>query len=338
VNPLERGLRAFDRAQQRFPVAAFLFAVNKKYGDDNGGNLATLLTYNAFLALFPLLLVLVTVLGLVAGGSSSITHRILHSALRTFPIIGTDLARNIHALHRNSLPGLVIGVLGLLWGSLGAAQTGQYAMAEIWNVPKLDRPGFLPRLGRSVGLLLALFVFLVVGTGLSGVAAATDRLGVPLRVLGALASLLVDIGLFLVAYRLLTPKGVRTRQLLPGSLIAGVAWAVLQAVGTLVVTRDLRGASAVYGFFAIVLGALAWIYLIMRVVIYAAEANVVLDRHLWPRSLVQPPLTPVDRQMLVTYVHQERRRPEVVTSAVVACPPSETPPPPADPSAPEPSS
>jgi hypothetical protein len=106
----------------------------------------------------------------------------------------------------------------------------------------------------------------------------------------------------------------------------------------LVVTRDLRGASAVYGFFAIVLGALAWIYLIMRVVIYAAEANVVLDRHLWPRSLVQPPLTPVDRQMLVTYVHQERRRPEVVTSAVVACPPSETPPPPADPSAPEPSS
>jgi YihY family inner membrane protein len=320
VNVLERSLRALDRAQQRLPVAAFLVAVNKKYGDDNGGNLATLLTYNAFLALFPLLLVLVTVLGLVAGGSSSLTHRILHSALRNFPIIGTDLARNIHALHRNSLPGLVIGVAGLLWGSLGAAQTGQYAMAEIWNVPKLERPGFLPRLARSLGLILALAGFLIIGTGLSGLAGATDHLGVPLRLLGALASVLVDVGLFLVAYRLLTPKGIRSRQLLPGALIAGVAWAVLQVVGTLVVTHDLKGASDVYGFFAIVLGALAWIYLIMRVVIYAAEANVVLDRHLWPRALVQPPLTPVDRQMLATYVHQERRRPEVLTSVVVTEP------------------
>lgn len=319
VNPAERLLEHVDRAQQRYRALGFLWAVNKKYGDDNGGSLATLLTYNAFLALFPLLLVLVTVLGMVAGSSSRLTHEVVGSALRQFPVIGTQLGANIHALHRDSTIGLLVGVIGLLWGSLGAAQAGQYAMAEVWNIPKTRRPGYLARLARSVALLGGLGLFLVVSTGLSTLATDATSRGVALRSLVELGSLLVNLSMMAVAFRALTPHAIRARQLLPGVVVAGVGWSILQGTGAYLVAHDLRDDTAIYGFFAVVLGALAWLYLTMRLVLYAAEVNVVWARRLWPRSL-RPPLTAVDHQLLITYIEQEERRPEVGAKGFVRPP------------------
>jgi membrane protein len=56
----DRCLRAADRFQQRHRVLAFPVAVLVKFYDDRAGNLASLISYYAFLAIFPLLLVLVT--------------------------------------------------------------------------------------------------------------------------------------------------------------------------------------------------------------------------------------------------------------------------------------
>ncbi len=318
MNPVAAALTRLDAFQRRHAPIAFVVAVNQKYGGDNGGLLAGTLAFNAFLALFPLLLVLVTVLGIVAGGSSSITHRILHSALADFPVIGTKLAGNIHALHRDSAVGLAIGLAGLVWGSLGAAQAGQYAMAEVWNIPKRDRPGFWPRLLRSLGLVGALGFFLLLSTALSAMAADASSLGLAGRLLGIVGSVLANVALMASAFRILTPAQIRTRYLLPGVVAAGIAWSVLQSVGTLVVYHDLRGVSALYGFFAVVLGAIAWLTLTMRIVLYAAEVNVVWHRRLWPRALAPPPLTAADRVMLVTYVEAEARRPEVRVDAQVS--------------------
>jgi uncharacterized BrkB/YihY/UPF0761 family membrane protein len=66
----------------------------------------------------------------------------------------------------------------------------------------------------------------------------------------------------------------------------------------------------VYGGFAIVIGLLAWILIGAEVTLLAAEINVVRKRHLWPRSLVQPPFTDADVQALTRYAKQEERRPE----------------------------
>ena len=96
----------------------------------------------------------------------------------------------------------------------------------------------------------------------------------------------VNVGLFLLAFRVLTPQQIPTRQLLAGALVAGVAWQVLQAVGGFLVGHYLRHTSQVYGGFAIVLGLLFWLYLGARLTLYAAEVNVVAARRLWPRSLL----------------------------------------------------
>ena len=65
-----------------------------------------------------------------------------------------------------------------------------------------------------------------------------------------------------------------------------------------------------YGIFATVLGLVAWLYLAAEITVYCAEINVVLARRLWPRSIIQPPLTEADRASLALQALANQRREE----------------------------
>jgi YihY family inner membrane protein len=308
VNPVERLLRAVDRAQRRHTPAAAVVGVVRKYGDDRGGLLAALIAYYGFVALIPLLLLLSTVLGFVLHGDPGAQRAVVDSALADFPIIGDQLRQNVHSIQGNGLA-LVIGTLGLLYGVQGIAQVLQHTMAEVWNVPGVDRPGYWPRLTR--GLLL----FAVLGTGLVLATAAaslvaTTLAGIAARIGALVLSALLNTGLCLACFRILTPRQVPARALLPGCAIAGPLFTVLQAFGAVLVAHQLRHATQIYGFFATVIGLLFWLLLNAQVTVYAAETNVVLGRRLYPRSLLQPPLTGPDEQVLEDIARQQRRRPE----------------------------
>jgi uncharacterized BrkB/YihY/UPF0761 family membrane protein len=97
---------------------------------------------------------------------------------------------------------------------------------------------------------------------------------------------------------------------LPGAVLGGLAWTVLSSLGTYYVSHQLRSATAIYGTFASVIVLLAWLYLGAQIALYAAELNVVRRNRLYPRSLMQPPLTEGDREALRRYALQEERRPE----------------------------
>ncbi len=317
-------LARIDRWQQRHGPTAFAFAVFKKFGDDRGGSLAALLTYYGFLAVFPLLLVFVTALRIVLRNNVKLQHDLLNSALADFPIVGTQLRKNLHGLSSEGI-GLAIGLVVLLWGAMGVAQAGQHAMAEVWNIPLRDRPGFLPRLGRSV------LVLLIIGTGVVGGAALTSLVAghsLLLEISAIVLGVVVNGVVYLGAFRALTPSSIPTRDLRLGAAIGGVVWTVLQALGGYLIARQLRHTSELYGFFSIVLGLMAWLMFAAQLSIYAAEINVVRARKLWPRSLQQPPLTGADqkawREMATA---AERREEEHITvefdeSAAAVAPPS----------------
>jgi len=309
VAPIKELVRRIDARQQRTPILAFPFAVVKKFGDDRAGGLAALMAYYGFVALFPLLLLLVTLLGLLLRGNESLQKRVLQSALSDFPILGDQLRDNIHSLRLSGL-GLVIGILGLVWGSLGVTQAAQHAMAQIWNVEGKDRPSFFVRFTRGllfIGLLGLDIVLIAAATQLGSV--GPDR-ALWLRVINLVVMTALNVGVFVVAFRLLTPKQIDLRRLVPGAMMAGVAYSALQIGGAYLVTHQLQRTSQVYGFFAIVLGLLSWLYLSAQLTLFAAELNVVRARRLWPRSIVQPPLTEPDREVLRGIVEQERRLPE----------------------------
>jgi YihY family inner membrane protein len=308
MNPAEQVIRRVDAAQQRHRVPAFIFGVIKKYGDDNGGVLASNLAHSAFVAVFPLLLILVTVLVKIAYISRSLRHQIINAVSHQFPLVGTKLVGNIGALHRSSTAGLVIGLLVLVWGAAGLAQAGLFTMGQVWNLPGPARPGYLPRLGRCVAFLGVLAVGVAVSALLTGlVTYGHNALG--FVILAQALATATNIGLYLASFRALTPKGVPTRNLLTGAIAGGVAWTVLLALGLYVVRHDLHTAS-VYGLFATVLVLVAWIYLAVQVTVYAAEVNVVLTRHLWPRTIVQPPLAEADRASMALQALQNQRREE----------------------------
>src|SRR6202453_3742814 len=110
MNPVERVIRRGDRGQPRPRVPAFVFGVIKKYGDDNGGVLVANLAYSCFVSLFPLLLVLTTILGLITAADPSIRQDVLNAVAKQAPLIGQTLEENVHQLRRNSVIGLVIGL------------------------------------------------------------------------------------------------------------------------------------------------------------------------------------------------------------------------------------
>ena len=276
-------LARVDSFQRRHRLIAIAVAVLRKFSDDGAGSKAALIAYYGFFSLFPLLLLFVTILGFVLGGSSSAERAVLHSALKQFPIVGSQLGVG-HAL-RGSGIGLAVGFVGALLSGLAVTTAAEAAFNTVYAVPRARRPNFLAVRWRGLKLLVVVGLLQVVSTAVSG--AVTGGLGgTLLTAAGILVSLLLNVVMFFAIFRLLTDSAVSTRELWPGIALASVAWEVLQSLGGIYVGHVLKGAGQTYGTFALVIGLLVWLYLGARVLVYAAEVNVVLARGLWPRSLL----------------------------------------------------
>ncbi|MEX0874901.1 MAG: YihY/virulence factor BrkB family protein [Actinomycetota bacterium] len=304
---LGRIVRWIDAFQQRHAVLGFPHAVIKKFGEDRGGQQATLLAYYGFFSLLPLLLVAVTVLGFVLRDNPDLRERLLDSAISQFPVIGEHIRDSLHSIEGSSLA-LAIGLVGAFWGGLGGIRAMQDAMNVVWDVPHRERPGFPNRLLPALLMLLILGGFALVSTALSAIAAGGGG-GVEglARAITIPGSIILNVVTFLLAFKVLTTKGVSWRDVFPGAVVAGVAWAGLQAAGTYIVGSRLEGASQLYGVFGIVIGLVLWLYLGAQVTLLAAEVNVVRKYRLWPRAIDMGNLTGTDREALGRRARVEER-------------------------------
>lgn len=285
-----------DRLQRRRPAAGFPIAVLYKLFDDSGTYLAALITYYAFVSLFPGLLLLCTILGFVLRGDQQLQQQLIHSALGQFPVIGPQLGQPKHL--GGGIGGLVIGVLGALYGGLGVAQALQYAMNTAWMVPRNRRPNPIKARGRSVLILATMGVALLGTTVLSSLgssaAAYGADLGIGLHVVLTMASVVVNAGVFILGFRFATGRDLTVRQVAPGAAAAAAAWQLLQSFGGAYVGHVVKSASATNGVFALVLGLLGFLYLAALAVVICTEINVVRVEHLWPRALLTPFTDDVD--------------------------------------------
>jgi YihY family inner membrane protein len=278
-----------DAYQQRHRWASFPIAVLYKFLDDRGNYLAALITYYGFLSLFPLLLLSASILGFVLGGNQELQDRILDSALAQLPLIGSDLDRPGGL--RGSTPAVIVGGLLALYGALGVAQALQHAMNTLWSVPRNRRPNPLTARVRSLALLgtggvavLATTVLSFIGSSFAAFGAELDR---GIAVLGVLAALALNVVVFGFAFRLSTARSFNMADVLPGAVLAALLWLLLQHFGAVYATR-IADDTSLYGAFALVLGLLAWLYLVAISVVLAVEVNVVRAKHLYPRSLLTP--------------------------------------------------
>jgi YihY family inner membrane protein len=304
----ETAVRRVDKFQQSHTVLGFPWAVLQKFGNDQAGSKAALLAYYGLFALFPLLLLFTTILGYVLHGNERLRQDLVNSALGTFPIIGTQLQSQTHTLE-GSGAAVVIGAILLLYGAVGLGQAAQGAMNAVWNIPYVRRPPFLLRILRALGVLVLLALSTIGSTVLTGFATLASH-GWPAKVVLLVGSLLVNFVLILAAFMIMTATPLHLREVAVGAGLATLFWQTLQAIGSWYVGRGLTHNGDTYGFFAVVIVLLSWIYLGAQLFLLAAEINVVLRYRLWPRSVVQPPLTTADRAVFERLAHMEIRRPE----------------------------
>lgn len=298
--------QALDRLQQSRTGPAFVAAVIRKFGDDGAGNLAALIAYYAFVSLFPLLLVFVTILGYVLDGDPRLKDEILEGTLGKFPLLSDQL--KLHSLS-GSGPALAIGIVLTLLAGLGVTGASQTALNRIWAVPFSKRPNFLISRLRGIALLLTLGALTIVATLAGGFVGASESGNASAWALiaGVVLALIANLVLFTSAFKLLTAISLSWRDVLPGAAVASALWTLLQYFGGVYVSHELRHTGPLYGSFALVLGLLAWLYLGAQLTLFSAEVNVVLARRLWPRSLFAPGLLEADRRATRESVRAQNR-------------------------------
>jgi membrane protein len=296
-------LHEVDHRQQQIRGVRFIAAVYKKFIDDQAGQLAALISYYGFVSIFPLLLVLVTILGFVLQGHPEDQRKILDGTLGQFPILSDSL--KLHSL-KGSAAALVIGVVGSLLAGLGVMGAAQNAFNRIWSVPFKSRPNFLFIRLRGLGMLAILGTMTVVSTVAAGFVGSSSH-GAVAVLGGTLLAFVVNVALFMTAFKLLTAADVDWRTCLPGVLVAAVIWQLLQHLGGFYLDHELKHTQPLYGIFAVVLGLLAWLYIGAQLIIFAAEVNVVRARRLWPRSFFSEPLLDADKRALTSSAETEER-------------------------------
>jgi membrane protein len=309
-----KALDAVDRGQRRFPPVAVPLAVVYKFFDDQGNYLAAIITYYAFVAIFPLLLLGTSTLGFFLQGNPGLESDLLDSALGQFPVIGDQLGQPEGL--QGSTAGVVIGALVALYGALGLGQALQNALNIAWSVPRNSRPNPVLLRLKSLGLLLTAGLAVLVISILSALASNTEVLGETIasyRWPIVVCSVLIMTAVLAVLFQFGTARAHDFRSALPGAFTVAVLWQTLQYLGALYVTSVLTETSKMNQTFGLVLGLIGLLYIGAVMGVLGIEVNVVVTRRLWPRALLTPftdnvELTEADRRAYAGYARAQRHK------------------------------
>jgi YihY family inner membrane protein len=275
-------LQRLDRAQKRSTTLSVAVATFKKFSDDKSANFAAMIAFWAFFSVFPLLLVLVTLLAIFLPASDK--DSVLTHVAQLFPLLDPKTVSGLSGAWWT----IVLGLATALWSGSGVVRTAQFAFNSVWGTEPDQQPGLVKQMTRSIYVLATVGLGLVLTTLLSGLVASSAsgvNLGAAGRVGGYVLSLAFDVGILVAAFRILTERDVTTRDVLPGALLSGIAFFVLQELSTLIISRYLKNAQSTYGHFATVITMLWWFYLQSMITLLGAQLNVVLKEHSYPRSL-----------------------------------------------------
>jgi inner membrane protein YhjD len=263
---------------KRLKLVRLVLAVNRRYGEDGGGLLAAALAYYSFLAVFPLILLALAIVGFVLAGDAKAQAEWAARLSESVPGLGSLIADNIDSLIEQRSGAGMIGLVGLLWSGTGLTNAAGFAMSRVFRQPEVQ--GLVRKRVWSISATVGLGLAAAAGVALSAAIAnrhAAGAIGVGLSVVAIVVSFVLDVGLFAVSYRVLT-AGWRPpfRRLWAGSLVAGAGWSFLKIGGVWYATHTVARASEVYGTFGSVVGVLAVLYLASRLFLYGAELNAVL--------------------------------------------------------------
>ena len=295
-----------DGVQRRHGVLGFPYAVVKKYGDDDGGREAALITYYGFLSIFPLLLLGVAILSRVLTANPELQQRLFDEIVP--PVLRSTVEQAVSGLPTSTIP-FIAGLIGLLFAGTGVVFSAYQTLNNVAAVPRRIRAGFFPRYIRVFVMLTTLLLgALAVGTLTVAVTALPGLPGTG-RALAALGSALIIFAVLLLGARLLLSRPVPLRALWPSAALGAAAVTLVLSVGPPLLARLVSRAGPVYGSFATVAGMFALLYLVSQALVYSAEVAAVRHAGLWPRALDQNRPTVADVRAIALLAREQERIP-----------------------------
>jgi uncharacterized BrkB/YihY/UPF0761 family membrane protein len=305
---IDRVVDRIDLVQRRNRLLAFPYAVFKRYGEDNAGWVGALISYYGFFSLFPLLVVFVTIATWVLGDRPDLLQRLLEAIWSKVPFVAGGLQANIeNEVQKLGTNGwvTVISVLVMLWGAMGVARVLQDAVNTVWGVARFRRPGFFPKIARSLAVV-ALLGFGLIATAVVAGLTVTVQFSVVGLVLVAVLNVVLVTAVTLAVYHLSIAERVSNLELLPGAIIMALGTYGLTLVAGVYVKHVIVRLTSIYGPFATTIGLLAYVSLMVQVFVFATEVNVVRARCLWPRSLTGRDLGEPDARAIDLTLRRER--------------------------------
>jgi membrane protein len=277
----------------------------KEFREDNLTDWAAALTYYGILAIFPALLVLVSVLGLVG---TSATQPLIDNLGQVAPgpaqEILTDALRNLQGSQGAAGVLLVVGLLGALWSASGYVGAFIRASNQIYDIEE-GRP-IWKTLPLRVGLTLLLLVLIAVSAiGVVATGGIAEELGSLVGV-GDTAVSVWNIAkwpvlLFVVSFMFAllywaapNVKSAGFRWLSPGGLLAVIGWIIASAAFAFYVS-NFGSYNKTYGALGGVIIFLVWLWISNVVILLGAQFNAELERG----RAIEAGMEPRDREPYV---------------------------------------
>ena len=295
-----------DRVQRRHGVLGFPYAVIKKYGDDDGGREAALMTYYGFLSIFPLLLLGVAVLSRVLVDNPELRQRLITAIVPA--ALRSTVETSLTALPTSTVP-FVVGLIGLLFSGTGVVFSASQTLNNVAAVPRRLRAGFWSRYLRVFGMLAALLLGALAVGALTVVVTALPGVPGAERAAAVLGSAVVIFAVLLFGAKVLLARPAPVRALWPAALVGAAAVTLALNLGAPLLARLVSKAGAVYGSFATVAGMFALLYLVNQALVYAAEVAAVRYAGLWPRALDVNRPTAADVRVMTLLAREQERIP-----------------------------
>ncbi|MFO8011080.1 MAG: YihY/virulence factor BrkB family protein [Dehalococcoidia bacterium] len=263
------------RAQEklnRIAAVRLLLATFRGLGAHDATHMAAGVAYFALLSIFPLLLGLIAILGLVLP-SESVQADIFDFFERNMPGSIDVVERNIDDVIEFRGPLGVIGLFSLLWMGSVMFSAVTRAINRAWGI-RQERPYHIKKL-RDLGMTLGfglLILLSIVLSSLFSIMRSTD-LNLPhglTNILAILTGFLVSLALFLLAYRFIPNTTVVWRYVWPGALLAAILFEIAKNLFIIYLAHFARY-ELIYGSLASLIIFLVWIYISSLILIFGAE-------------------------------------------------------------------
>jgi membrane protein len=266
----------WERLQRLFLVRLLL-----EYGNSQAGNYASVIAFNAFMTMFPLILGVLSVLGLVLR-NAGFELRVEASVVAFFPDTGTQdsVLKALHGVRQNAGLLGIVSVLGLLWTGTNFFSALEFALDQVYGIKQRD---LVHQRLMGAGMLVAFVAAMLLSVGATEVVAFLDF--VPF--IGLAVGAAVMIALLLLIYWVVPNRRQRWREVWPGAVVSGAAIEVLTLAWP-VYTRLVHGFNSYGETFALFFLLATWLYFLSALILLGAVFNqLTLRRHPVPK-LQQP--------------------------------------------------